>query len=222
MKTKIFLLDKSASSRFQEIFHKPIRDKMLVLKILLDSVEYISFDLITNKVLNDKTHMTEDNIKFILSVNKHSRILFCSPKKIFSIIFPFHYNEQESNFHFNGVIINFAIISYIREILTIISNNENKLFSDKIIEFYLDNPEADPDRDNAVNILSDLILLEDGYIRYDDDPEHANGNLHPLYHYDIFYHAKNTFKIGLKSGIGHNEFIELLDCSKERCFLNKP
>ena len=39
---------------------------------------------------------------------------------------------------------------------------------------------------NFWSFLRELLLYEDGYIRYDYDEEHQDGLLHPLNHYDIF------------------------------------
>jgi hypothetical protein len=228
MKTKIFILKEHEHEMFRHVF-EPVRDKIAVLKILLNSVDYIlhSFDNESCDI-QDNDINTNNNIKFILSINKHSRILFCSSEKIFSIIFPFHYDEKQAALYFYDLKIHQGITSYAREMLKFLENNGSELFSNKLIDFYVENfyevrnCDANSTHINdAVTILNNLFLFEDGYIRYDNDPEHENGNLHPLHHYDVFYDDKNTFKIGLSSEIGYKEFIELLDCSKERSFLYK-
>ncbi|MBG9042287.1 hypothetical protein GHI80_04010 [Neisseria meningitidis] len=220
MKADFFILDGNHLSRFKYIFQEAIRDKILVLRILFESIDYILHLPKSDRYLNDYNKIGDYTI--ILSINKHSRIIFYSNQKIFSIVLPFTYfNDKKTyEFYFNSILINSGIVSYIKNFRYVIQNG-NTLVLDEIMEFYTNNPEKDSDKDNAIIILSDLILLEDGYIRYDYDPEHENGNLHPLHHYDIFYQNKNTFKIGLKSAIGCKEFIELLDCTEERSFLSK-
>ncbi|MDY6120657.1 MAG: hypothetical protein SPI03_04920 [Campylobacter sputorum] len=69
-------------------------------------------------------------------------------------------------------------------------------------------------------ILKELIILEDGYIRYDYDLKNADGNIHPINHYDIFYTNINQIKIGLSNNIDKNYFLDTLDISKACKFLS--
>ncbi|OSI12532.1 hypothetical protein BWD07_05380 [Neisseria canis] len=64
-------------------------------------------------------------------------------------------------------------------------------------------------------ILNSLLIMEDGYIRYDHDEERENGKLHPLYHYDIFYESGNTFKIGLTQKINVENLIDFVDITTD-------
>lgn len=64
-----------------------------------------------------------------------------------------------------------------------------------------------------------LWHLEDGYIRYDHDPEHENARIHPLHHLDINYASDTTYKIGLNRKITIKEFMDFLDVKKECPFL---
>ena len=65
------------------------------------------------------------------------------------------------------------------------------------------------------------MLFEEGYIRYDHDEINENGLLHPLFHYDIFYSSNTTFKIGLKTSINCDHFIDLLQVESNCHFLNE-
>ena len=66
--------------------------------------------------------------------------------------------------------------------------------------------------------LREILLSEDGYIRYDYDEkgynlarEEGQEHRHPLHHYDIFYTNKATFKLGLHSSISESDFYHLLN-----------
>ena len=61
-----------------------------------------------------------------------------------------------------------------------------------------------------------MILMEDGYIRYDYDTENENGDFHPIHHLDIFYGQNTTFKIGLKDKMTPSSMHNLLDI-KQKC-----
>ncbi|MCI5147779.1 MAG: hypothetical protein D3923_20140 [Candidatus Electrothrix sp. AR3] len=68
--------------------------------------------------------------------------------------------------------------------------------------------------------------MEDGYIRYDIDPENyekfkkrGEKHKHPENHYDVFYSNNLTFKIGLKSIITYSEFIDLLNVNTDCNYL---
>ena len=45
----------------------------------------------------------------------------------------------------------------------------------------------------------------------DYDPERENGRLHPLYHVDINYSTKGTYKLGMNKKMETAEFIDMLD-----------
>ncbi len=69
--------------------------------------------------------------------------------------------------------------------------------------------------------LRELLLMEDGYIRYDYDEEHENGDIHPLNHYDLFYSSNATFKIGLEDKERQTNFIDLMDINTSCKYLIK-
>jgi len=68
-------------------------------------------------------------------------------------------------------------------------------------------------------LLRELLLWEDGYIRYDDDVGNENGDIHPRYHLDVFYSGSATFKLGLRQAIQHVTFADILDINTSCRFL---
>ena len=88
-------------------------------------------------------------------------------------------------------------------------------FIDEIIEeAYLDVSEdgySNADIESCFGLILRLLSMELGYIRYDYDPEHENKKLHPLYHVDINYSSKGTYKLGINRKMDVDEFIDMLD-----------
>lgn len=64
-------------------------------------------------------------------------------------------------------------------------------------------------------LFRDLLISEEGYIRYDYDEEHENGHHHPINHFDVFFSNSSTFKLGLHSRTDIDAFIDLLDSNTE-------
>lgn len=60
-------------------------------------------------------------------------------------------------------------------------------------------------------LFRELLISEDGYIRYDHDPDNAAGDMHPLHHLDVFYSSGSTFKLGLRNSIDTATFEDYLD-----------
>ncbi len=77
--------------------------------------------------------------------------------------------------------------------------------------------------------LRELLLMEDGYVRYDYDKatylifkEKGEEHKHPLNHYDLFYSSNATFKIGLEERLSEDEFIDFLNIKTDSKYLKNP
>ena len=66
----------------------------------------------------------------------------------------------------------------------------------------------------------ELMMFEEGYVRYDHDARNKNGLLHPLNHCDVFYSSNATFKIGLEKRISLEVFMDLLNLETNCQFLS--
>ncbi|WP_151899100.1 hypothetical protein [Campylobacter sputorum] len=153
-------------------------------------------------------------------MNKKKRIYFFKNdnSKYYSICFPFSiYEEENSNYKikFKEFDIDTEITSYILRILKSKEIINYKTFGE------IETSDEFMDIDSDIwYILKELIILEDGYIRYDYDLKNADGNIHPINHYDIFYTNINQIKIGLSNNIDKNYFLDTLDISKACKFLS--
>ena len=128
-----------------------------------------------------------------------SRIIYELKNKIFSITFPFNISKTEEGYDIYDSISEIKIdILVISKIINILNNFSSE--NEDIYEFLSQFDDGDNNEevlDNIWKIFKKVLFSESGYLRYDYDEEHENGNIHPLNHYDIYYTSRNTFKIGL-------------------------
>lgn len=155
---------------------------------------------------------TRSTDQYIMSIvkQKKSRLCFFSPLKHFSIVFPFSVDITQENgatIVFKDINIDYNLSSSLREVITILKNeNYNNFNSLKSIIDNLDNPNP-----NLYQVLHELAICEDGYLRYDYDQDRVDGDVHPLHHLDVFYSDNNSFKIGLRHFCSNEYFKKLLN-----------
>lgn len=186
-----------------------IKDKYKIIEILLEAARYILYNKKEDNVYGD--------YKMIVHTSKMNRLFFVSSTKIYSIAFPFNIYYENS-----GILINyknqFDINSYtISTLLGLIKSPTIK--SDNYLDFA--DPIADLEFEQNINywiVLRDLLMLEDGYIRYDKDEvgfkealQKNQTHRHPLNHIDIFYTTLVSFKLGLEQDYLDIDLIDTLD-----------
>jgi hypothetical protein len=198
-------------------FFKPIRSKAEVIEVLMEAIRYM--------LLNP--HIEEENKvgKIILKIDKMNRLFFFTDGKYFSIVFPFFAIKEDKNYLFsfkNKIEIDSRLIS---QVISIIKCDEFKAHCS--LDFVAPICEYEEDCDeNFWIFLRELLLMEDGYIRYDYDEENyhkfkkrGEEHKHPLNHYDLFYFSHATFKLGLNTVLSEDEFIDLLDINSDCKYL---
>ncbi len=52
------------------------------------------------------------------------------------------------------------------------------------------------------------------------DKENEDGEYHPLMHLDVYYSNRNTFKIGCRSQMEMEQFMNLLDLNSDCYYLS--
>ncbi len=190
----------------------PIRSKRDVITLLMKTIKVLMLPSFPPKKIAGE---------IILQVAKMNRLFFVRSDKMFSINFPFVAVEEEDCLRFRSIHhagINSMIAS---QILAILESSES-MDSREVLQFaepILDLCEADGD---FWCLFRELLMQEDGYIRYDHDPNRSNGHLHPLHHLDIFYTTASTFKLGLNSTISSGHFADLLDVNTNCHYVRTP
>ena len=145
-----------------------------------------------------------------LQVDKMNRLIFSFEKKIFSINFPFTATEDNTALSFKSNHHPKIDSKVASEVLSVITTSDK--FDNKEILHFAD-PISDCCQydDDFWSLFRELLMFEDGYIRYDHDENRSNGNLHPLHHFDVFYSSGSTFKLGSPKGISKEQFIDVLN-----------
>ena len=92
---------------------------------------------------------------------------------------------------------------------------------EKVFEIMMETEQNDDEFtiEQMRTLFSYLLKYDLGYIRYDIDPEHENGKLHPLYHLDICLDNSATYKIGLNQEIRFDNFKDILDTATESWYI---
>ena len=211
---------------------KRIKTKAQIIEVLMGSIQLI---LQNNKVSKEKIAG-----KIILIVDKMSRLFFISENKYYSIAFPFFIEEADNKFTLR--LQKFDYLDYIEDEndtfieidYQIISNVLSFIKCDNFkeqcsLDFITPIDEYEQYDKNFWIFLRELLLMEDGYIRYDYDQENYEkakeiGEIHshPLNHFDLFYTSNATFKIGLNSNLNNDDFIDFLNINTNCQYLTKP
>lgn len=204
----------SFGNYYYERFMRPMREKQDNILLILDILNIL--------LIGEEKDSVKG--KIMIKVDKMSRLFCFLEEKYFSIVFQFEIEqraEYENVYKIYDAILDMEIdnriIVLLERMLVRIDFAKNTV--DEIIEnAYLDVSEEDyteKEISNCFGLMLRLLSLELGYIRYDYDFEHANGDLHPLHHLDINYSSKGTYKLGLKRKMEEDEFIDLLDIKTE-------
>lgn len=183
------------------IFSKPIRNKNDCVSILLETVENFIYHNEAIKEIQNNTMLLENGRLFVFLENKY-----------FSIKFPFQIKikEKEIKFYINNIELNSIILSAIKNAFLNISNNILDILSQIEKEYEQINI------DEIEEIIIAMLLLDDGYLRYDHDAKNENGKLHPLDHLDIFY-TNNSVKLGLSGRLSQKNFVKIISRKYDEC-----
>ena len=181
-------------------FFSPIRNKRDVILLLMKTI----------KLVNSKTSVAPNRKsgEITLLISKMSRLFFVSDTKIFSIRFPFFVREDEDGLSISSRYVENIDSRVTSSVISIFSSEFD--FSD-ILDFaeYIDTS-ANTDK-KIWDLVRELFFFEDGYIRFDHDPENVNGEIHPLNHFDIFYTDQCSFKVGTHKKLSVEDMIDVLD-----------
>jgi len=197
MKSYFFNLDK----HFVDSVFSPLRTKSEALVVLMKCVKLM---LVGNIVPRERAVG-----KLLLTVDKQSRLYLFSDSKYFSLGFPFFVNNQEDLLRFSTRDIENIDNKITSDVIGVLSSTDqydnNSVFD--FIEPVLEIEEKEP---RFWAFLLGLLMYEDGYVRYDHDPKHENGDLHPINHYDFFYSSSASCKVGLRKKLEHTDMIDFL------------
>ncbi|EFE6984761.1 MULTISPECIES: hypothetical protein [Enterobacteriaceae] len=204
----VLLDDKQVESMF-----KPVRDRKQVVELLLSTMRLF--------LLQPLPRPLKISGLLELRISKMSRLFFFSENKHFSIAFPFiaKLNDDGVLAFYNDS--GFEISSKTLSEITAIIDSGYDFDNGSFIDFYDSFEESLVESPNFWTVFLKLMTFEEGYIRYDYDEEHENGDLHPLNHLDIFYSSKPTFKIGLRGRYQKDYLVNLVNRETNCIYLDK-
>jgi hypothetical protein len=205
-----FFSFKIGSWDFDEIF-SPVRRKHECIRLLMNTLKLM--------IVNDEVNEDDSPASMILVVSRMSRLFYVSEKKYFSINFPFNVEQVNGELRFYSRHIQDIDSFVTSKVLEVMSSLEN-FESDCIFTFAEPIEEIERSIPYFWPFIRELMMFEEGYIRYDHDAQNENGSLHPLSHYDVFYSSNATFKIGLRNHIGYETLIDLLKLETDCHFLD--
>ena len=193
---------------------RPIRNKRDIILLLLDTMKLI---------VNPVGSFSDDFGKVTICVDKMSRIFYETKEKYFSFIFPFLIENQNQNYKIYDNHTECELNDRMISLLISIFQQENLWGNslEKAMDIIIDRAEEYEysDIDTIWKLIIKLWHMEDGYIRYDYDPANEDGDIHPLYHFDINYSSAVTYKIGLNKPIKGNDFQDTLNIKTNCAYL---
>lgn len=197
-----------------------IKDKFKIIEIIIESARYM--------LHAKREKKARGSYKMIFFRDKMSRIFFVSSDKVYSVIFPFNVIIHENNLSLNYKNL-IEIDSLALSNLVILLKNP-LIQSDNCLDFI--DPIIDLENEQTEKywiLFKDLLITEDGYIRYDKDlvgyneaKEKKQEHRHPIHHLDVFYTNAATFKIGLNNSIMDRELIDTVNTETDCKYLNCP
>ena len=187
----------------------PVRSKIDCIRLLMKTL----------KLIEASPEITEqyEAGKIELVIARMSRVFYFSENKYFSICFPFSVRKNDEGFIFYKGDID-PIDSFLTSLILSFLPSDDHLDLGSAFDFA--SSTSDRDYEIAWPLLRELLMHEDGYIRYDHDPLHENHRLHPLNHLDVFYSSAATFKLGMSNRIAKEALVDLLKRETDCAFLN--
>ncbi|MEZ3435832.1 MAG: hypothetical protein K1W34_14685 [Lachnospiraceae bacterium] len=208
------IIERKIGEFFCKRMLKPIRSKQDVILLLLETL----------KLINDTEKISNERGKIIIYVDKMSRVFYETDDKMFSFYFPFALDEKEpESYRIYDTLTDLEISNQMISLLISIFKKDGKLGEslEYVMDYIIESAEDYEYRniDDIWRVLFRLWYTEDGYIRYDHDPEHENSKLHPLYHLDVNYSSGCTYKIGLNNSFQADDFRNILDITTDSFYL---
>lgn len=189
---------------------RPVRAKRDVIIIWMNAIKAF--------LANQPADPANSEAELTIVVKTMSRLFvrLGAGNKIHSLAFPFGVTKLNDEFTFQSrerIAIDSKTSS---QILSLIENSQSGvLAASNVLDFAEPIMQATDENSQIWILLRELLLEEDGYIRYDHDRENEDGDIHPLNHLDLGYSPSGSFKLGLKKPADHALLVDILnvDCA---------
>lgn len=198
---------------------------------LKSPLDYINMVLqIIEHILSWPGPETEDLIKMpyllIESNKKSQRAYIVKDNQIVSFAFPFQvYEKYNSSSKLNEWHVRYKDL----DVSTSVLSRSRGLFSD--YDTYKDTRSfseiataqnlTETDTLLAIRLFEMLMLTEPAYVRYDNDPNCANGLKHPINHFDHNFVDGFHYKIGLHNRIKLSQIEDMINKDTDCWFVSQ-
>ena len=221
---KIISINGIAACNFKNVV---IRQKKDIINLILECSTYLLTNKDSDKIhyeVNNSSKLNNGDISIVIFIDKMSRLFFCTENKIQSLKFPFVLNlnkPSEVILSYCGHDITLDILSMMKSIFYKKEPDDLYAIYDELFNNEIYNSKSCDERVYLDKLLYNLIIFEDGYLRFDFyDEENKRGDYHPLHHVDFFYSNEATFKIGLSGMLNILECIDVLDRNKKCSYIS--
>ena len=194
-------------------------------------LDYINIILqIVEHVLSWPCPENEETVRMpylvIVSTKTIRRTFIIKSDQIVSFSFPFHiYKKIDTaetpckwRVKHKNIDVNTVILSKCRELYNDYKDHQDKRTYQEIAS---DQDLSDANTLMAIRLFEMLMMTEPAYVRYDYDPKGANGQKHPLCHFDCNFIDEHHYKIGLHNRINLTQVEDLLNKSTDSWFIAK-
>lgn len=190
----------------------PIRTRRDALTVLMKTIKVL--------LLNSSPSKEQTVGEIVLLVAKMSRIFFVSANKVYSIAFPFIVSERGNELNFRTHCHSGITHRVSSDVLALLESSD--VFDSSEVLAFADSVDAIAQIDPEIwALFRELLLSEEGYIRYDYDTERHNGHYHPINHFDVFFSSSATFKLGLHAQSDIEDLVDTLDAATECRYVTK-
>lgn len=213
------------------LFYKGIAafrmEKFKAVRTTLDNFNNVlaAIDII-NECSPDQMTANEKNFEIALFIGEQSRVLIKKIDGYFSMSIPFQIINNGETVSFVCHQVEEEVTPYFTSLMkNAISTSSGKLLSHEDIVFSLVDSfgMGVPEAIKYSEAFSTLISEDHGYFRFDDDPDPSrmNGDIHPRYHFDIFFNNTSSIKIGYDRHADIQSFYSLFDSKRPKEYLGR-
>ncbi|WP_192942858.1 hypothetical protein, partial [Streptococcus dysgalactiae] len=229
MSREISFCSGKSLTRFLE---NPLRTQYDLIKLLLKTVQEIITPNSDTKAIATMDKGTIEGFRIVspeIANEKMQRIFFYNRypdyngEKMYTIqsfIFPFKLNRDEFGefkvlYHSPSMTVELDayVVSRIMTLINIIDTDEltwGDTWVEELMSLLYGEVMEDITTKQIFYIVNEFLVLDFGYLRFDNDPKHEKVN-HPRYHLDLHLNNKVTYKLGIEGSVNFKEFIEILD-----------
>ena len=189
-------------------FFFAIRCKVDVIILIMRTIKYLITDVRVTR---------QENSNIYICVDDMNRFIYESEGKVFSIRSPFNFYKNNERVYFkdgSGIEIDSVMSSKLISFFSKqgVMNCDINDLDDYVSDVFYDSESVFP-------LILNLMSFEEGYLRFDNDPDNFKEGIHPLNHLDVCYSSSSTYKIGVYEEPSYDFMHDLLNLKVRSKFI---